>query len=177
MVPGLNSNGEYFVSRDFKDFANSEGFVIIAPSFAYDKENFKSQQSYQYPSVWSGDALLEIIEQFEENNGIITSDLYLFGFSAGAQFSLRFCLWQPWLCVACAAHGSGGYVIPDTYVDARFFVTVGERDTDRLDQANTFYSYATDLGIDVTYRKYNVGHGLSYDQIEDSIEFFESIEQ
>lgn len=107
LVPGLSGRGEQFVSQQFKEFAQKEGFLIVSPSFVWDSGNWDSQQSYQYPSVWSGEALLEIIDQFEARNNLSTSAMYLFGFSAGAQFALRFCLWNPAQCVACAAHGSG----------------------------------------------------------------------
>ena len=175
MVPGLSGSGQSFVSQEFKEFADDEGFIIVAPSFQFDEQNWDSQQSYQYPWVWSGDALIDIVEQVELGNGITFSDWYLFGFSAGAQFSLRFCVWQPDLCAACAAHGSGGTVIPEEYVDVAFFITVGNQDTSRIPKAQAFYNAARGLGIEVTYREYGVGHQLSSAQIDDSLEFFGAV--
>lgn len=176
-VPWINGRGESFVSTDMKEFADEEGFVIVAPSFVYDEANWDAKQSYQYPAVWSGDALLEIIDQVEQQHNLIASDLYLFGFSAGAQFALRFCLWAPYLCKACAAHGSGGTVTPNRYVDVAFFVTVGSSDTDRISKAQSFCDAAESYGIDVTYKEYsNVGHTLTQAQVDDSLDFFRNLE-
>jgi len=174
-VPGLSGRGEYFVPQGMKDFAEENGYAIVAPSFQFDERNWDSQQSYQYPWVWSGDALIAIVEQVEFDNAIAFSDWYLFGFSAGAQFSLRFCVWQPALCAACAAHGSGGTVIPEEYVDVAFLVTVGSQDTSRIAKAQAFYYAASALGIDVMYKEYPVGHQLSDEQIGDSLDFFSEV--
>lgn len=172
LVPGQSGRGEDFVSQQFKDFADAEGFVIIAPSFMFDEDNWATEQSYQYPSVWSGDALLEIIDQVEVKNNVSVSDLYMFGFSAGAQYSARFCLWKPELCVACAAHGFGSSVIPTKYVEVKFFVTVGDQDTSRIGIVKAFGVAAIKLNIDVVYKEYSVGHELSSGQITDSLDFF-----
>jgi len=175
-VPWINGRGESFVSSTMKQFADEQGFVIVSPSFVYDEANWDAKQSYQYPAVWSGDALLEIIDQVEEQHTLIASDLYLFGFSAGAQFALRFCLWKPYMCKACAAHGSGGTVTPTGYIDVAFFVTVGSSDTDRIPKAESFCDAAESYGINVTYKEYsNVGHTLTQAQIEDSLDFFRSL--
>ncbi len=171
-VPGLSDRGEHLVSKEVKEFADEKGVVIIAPSFIWDEQNWSARQSYQYPAAWSGDALLKIINQVKEKTKITPAGLYLFGFSAGAQFALRFCLWKPEQCIACAAHGSGGTIIPDRPIAVRFFVTVGTQDGERTGQAKTFYNAARNLGIDVIYREYDAGHWLTTAQIEDSLDFF-----
>lgn len=176
MIPYLSGLGEHFVLPEFKEFAKKEGFVIISPSFQYDKENWETQTSYQYPAAWSGNALLKIISQFEEKNDLQISGLYLFGFSAGAQFALRFCFWNPELCVACAAHGSGGTVIPDKKIDVKFFVSVGKNDIQRIEKAKTFYEVAQKYGIEVTYREYDTGHAMVPEQVKETLDFFKRLE-
>ncbi|MFC2028078.1 alpha/beta hydrolase [Chloroflexota bacterium] len=172
MIPGLSGRGEDFVSRNTKLFADTEGFMIIAPSFTWDEVNWDSNESYQYPSVWSGDALLEIIDQFEAQNDVKVSTLYLLGYSAGAQFALRFCVWKPQLCTACAAHASGGKVFLSEYIDVAFFVTVGKQDQDfRISNFDSFCSKAKNLGIDVECKQYSTGHSISAYQIQDSLDF------
>jgi hypothetical protein len=52
------------------------------------------------------------------------------------------------------------------------FITVGEKDTDRVVTAEWFYNKARELGLDVLYRKYGGGHVLPPDQPRDSLEFF-----
>lgn len=175
MTPSLSGRGEILVTQEFKDFAQEEVFIIVSPSFVFDERNWESRQSYQYPSAWSGDALLEIIDQFEKEQDIKTDNkLYIYGFSAGAQFSLRFCLWEPNRCAACAAHASGGSIVPTKKVDAKFFITVGTKDTERIDKAEAFYQNAKKLGIDITYKTYDTGHAITSDQIKDSLGFFHS---
>ncbi len=174
MIPGLSGRGDKFVSSEFKQFAEAENFIIVAPSFVWDEKNWDSKKSYQYPAAWSGNALLKIIDQLEEKNGLTVSKLYLFGFSAGAQFALRFCVWKPELCAASAAHGSGGSVIPNRKIDTRFFVTAGTQDATRINKAKTFYEHARYHGIPVIYKEYNTGHALTSAQIKDSLDFFRS---
>ena len=171
-VPGLSGRGEDAVTADFKQFADREGFVIIAPSFVYDAADWASRTSYQFPEVWSGNALLHIIDKVKEKNSLHFSKFYLHGFSAGAQFSLRFALWKPKLCAACAAHAPGGTVIPDKYCGAKFMISVGKEDTDRIAKAEAFYKSAKALGMDVDYRQYEGGHILPPAEIADSLQFF-----
>ncbi|MCD4652984.1 hypothetical protein K8T06_03515 [bacterium] len=176
LIPGLSGKGEAFVSLQYKNFAKKENFIIVSPSFVWDEKNWDTQTSYQYPSAWSGKALIQIVDQLKKKFGIEISDYYLFGFSAGAQFALRFCVWKPNLCRACAVHGSGGGVEPTEYNDVAFFVTVGNQDTDsRQIFAEVFCDTAKKVGINTVCRKYDVGHWLSTDQINDSFDFFRRI--
>ncbi len=57
-VPGSGGRGEHFVTAEMKKFADEEHIVVIAPSFVYDRENWNSKTSYQYPDAWSGMLLL-----------------------------------------------------------------------------------------------------------------------
>lgn len=174
-IPYLSGRGEEFVLPIFKDFAEEEGFVIVSPSFVFDEKNWESQTSYQYPSAWSGEAFIRIVEKVKKMFELNISKFYLFGFSAGAQFSLRFALWKPELCSAVSAHAGGGVVIPEKFVDVKFFVSVGKNDTKRIEIVENFYLKAKELGIDVTYRKYFGGHILTMYQIRDSLEFFKKV--
>ncbi len=176
-IPYLSGRGEDFVLPIFKDFAEEEGFLIISPSFVFDEKNWESKSSYQYPSAWSGEAFLKIVEKVKNKFGLNISKFYLFGFSAGAQFSLRFALWKPELCSAVSAHAGGGTVIPDRFVDVKFFVSVGRDDKKRIGIVETFYKKAKELGIDVVYRQYSGGHILPIYQIRDSLEFFKKVRE
>lgn len=173
-IPGLSGRGESSVPQEFKDFAEREKFVIIAPSFVYDEANWNARTSYQFPEAWSGNALLQIIGKVKEKNGLSISKLHLYGFSAGAQFALRFALWKPELCVGCVAHGSGGTVIPQSRNNVKFFVSVGKGDTNRIEKIEQFYRAAKNLDIDVVYRQYEGGHILPTSQITDALAFFKN---
>lgn len=174
-IPYLSGRGEEFVLPIFKNFAEEEDFLIISPSFVFDERNWESKTSYQYPSAWSGEAFLRIVEKVKKEFGLNISKFYLFGFSAGAQFSLRFALWKPELCSAVSAHAGGGTVIPDRFIDVKFFVSVGRDDKERIPIVEIFYKKAKKLGIDATYRQYSGGHVLPIYQIRDSLEFFKKV--
>jgi predicted peptidase len=170
-IPGLSGRGEQFVTPIFKEFAEKEGFVIVAPSFVWDQENWSTQRSYQYPDVWSGNALIAITKKLINTKKLHSSKLYLYGVSAGAQFALRFALWRPDLCAASVAHASGGTVIPERRINVRFFVSVGKEDRERIDKAESFYVQSRKLGINVLYKQYEGGHMLPPQQIEDGLRF------
>ena len=175
-IPWLSGKGEDLITPEFKDFAYKNKFVIISPSFMWDDKNWDSNQSYQYPAVWSGNALLKIVDDFKKEHNIrLSRKYYLFGFSAGAQFALRFALWKPDLCVACAAHASGAPIRPEGKINTKFFVTCGTQDMERIDTVKEFYNLARQRNIDVTYKTYNTDHSLTPAQIEDSMKFFAGV--
>jgi predicted esterase len=174
-VPGLSGKGERFAGKIFRDFADKEGFIIIAPSFVWDKKNWEDKRSYQYPSVWSGDALIDIVDKVTRKYQLNFDGYYLFGHSAGAQFVLRFAVWKPFLCAACAEYGSGGYVTPYESSNVKFLLGIGEKDKKRIEQAESFYSKARDLFIDVELNWYEGGHGLNKAFIKDALDFFKEV--
>lgn len=172
-VPGLSGNGASFVPSAAKKFALAHNMIIIAPSFKFDSQNWNDEKSYQYPRIWSGDALLQILTKFRNESGIQTGKLYLTGFSAGAQFVERFALYKPDLCKAVVAHGSGGTVIPKSFVPTRFHISVGKRDTEgRIHRAELFYKHAVENGIEVLLKKYDCGHSIPPTFFDDSFSFF-----
>jgi dienelactone hydrolase len=173
-MPGLYTSGQFFVKKPFKKFAEENNLVILAPSFKFDQKYLQQQQSYQFPAVWSGEAFLEIIKKLESKE-IKASKLLFFGFSAGAQFSLRFSLWRPDLCLACAAHGSGGQIMPQVYNDVKYFLTVGNMDEARIPNVNMFLENAIKLKMFTTFKLYETGHSLRSEQIEDSFIFYRQV--
>lgn len=173
MVPGLSGKGQDFVFQEFKNFAQSQGFVIIAPSFQEDDANWDNQTSYQYPAAWSGNALNAILNNFMSAHYISSNGIYLYGFSAGAQFAERYSLLHPNSVNACAIHAPGGVTMPGSYQKTKFFISVGAQDEDyRKQTASDFYSKAKSLGIRAQYKQYNCSHMVPGEQIRDSIEFF-----
>ena len=173
MVPGLSGIGQDLAKPFVKNFAEKNGFIIIAPTFIGDLNNWESKTSYQYPDAWSGNALLKILETFSDNKKITISKLYMFGFSAGAQFSLRFTLSHPNIVQACASNGNGGLIIPSSRNNVKYFITVGNADEQvRKDNAANFMYAAKILGLSAAYKEYPEGHALSDEQINDGLEFF-----
>ncbi len=177
-IPGLGGSGEYFRNSNFKKLADEEGMILISPSFNYDEANWGTRQSYQYPEVWSGQAFLEIINKFEQIHKKQTDKLYLYGFSAGAQFALRFSLWKPEICDACVAYASGGRIIPQNSNQVSYLLGVGRQDIgDRIKHMHNFRDAAIRLGMKIIYKEYEVGHGLTHLQILDSVNFIKEVHQ
>lgn len=173
MVPGLSGKGESIASKPFKALAQKNNFVIIAPSFMEDAENWDSEKSYQYPAAWSGKAFNKILSDFSSKQHISYNELYLFGISAGAQFAERYSLIYPNTVKACYLWAPGGVTLPIIKQKTKFIISVGNKDeVFRKQVAADFYRKAKDLGINVKYKEYNVGHKISDEQIRDSILFF-----
>lgn len=176
MVPGLNGKGEDCVNNQFKEFADKENFVIIAPSFNEDTDNWNSHTSYQYPAAWSGQALNRIVQSFIEKQKITPATSYLYGFSAGAQFVSRYAQLFPNLVTACAINSAGGSDYPSRYQPTKFFIAVGEYDEAyRQIVAKEFYCAAKQAGIDIIYKTYKIGHTTSDEETRDEIEFFTQV--
>lgn len=177
LVPKLGGQGQEFTSQAFKDFAEQQGFVIIAPSFIFDEKNFDRKTSYQYPAAWSGQALNDILNSFDEKQGLKPSRLYMLGFSAGAQFVLRYSLLYPDYVTACAVNAAGEADNPTKYQATKFYIAVGSKDiADRKQTAQNFYKAAQQQKIDATYKEYpNIAHQISDDEIKDELNFFNQI--
>lgn len=173
MVPGLSGSGEGFVSQPFKDFAKREGFVIIAPTFIEDSNNWESRTSYQYPSAWSGQAMNKIINQFAAKENLAPDGVYMLGFSAGAQFVSRYSLLYPNFVTACAVNSAGGIDDPMQYQNTKIYVVIGTNDEDvRKQTAQKFYNSAKQKGIEITYKEYNIGYEYTQEEANDELAFF-----
>lgn len=177
MVPGLGGQGQGFVTQAVTNFADTYGFVIIAPSFAFDEKNFDGRTSYQYPAAWSGKALNDILNSFDSKQGLMPSHLYMLGFSAGAQFVLRYSLLYPNYVTACAVNAAGEADNPTKYQATKFFIAVGSNDeADRKQTAQKFFTLAQQQKIDIKYREYpNIAHQISDAEIADELSFFSNI--
>ncbi len=173
IVPGLGESGEPYITGRWRDFARQNGFALISPSFKYDYQDWLAQKSYQFLPYWAGETILTALDVIAAKSRINKKSLYLFGFSAGAQYVHRFALWRPDICKAAAFHSPGSIQLPQAWVATKFFVTVGLEDTGRVDFVNQFITAAKNLGINILYKEYpGVGHSLGNEQITESLQFF-----
>lgn len=175
IVPGLSGRGQNAVKSTFKKAAMENDWIILAPSFIFDQHNWESATSYQFPAVWSGQALLDIMKDFSSRRQLKLGRLFLHGVSAGAQFAVRFALWRPDLCLAVSAQAGGGTITPEKFIQVKFFITIGRLDITRLGQFSGFLEKTSKLGISIESKIYEGGHGLPLEQIQDSIRFFKKI--
>ncbi len=173
-VGEIGSNGMDNRDNSFwRNYCDRQRFVMIAPTFKYDRADWDTHQCFQFPSTWSGRALLRMIAQVEKEGAIYSQQLFLFGFSDGAQFAHRFALLYPELVKAVAAHAASGYTLPVRHVPTKYFISVAQNDTDRLERAQRFVDSAKELFINIRFHVApSIGHRLSMEQIRESMEFF-----
>ena len=174
-VPGLDGDGKNAVYGELVDLAERKGYAILAPTFKFNQADFDAQKAYQYPAVWSGKALLDMLSK-AKSNGLNYSRLYLVGFSAGAQFVSRFSFIYPDIIDACAIMSSGARVAPKKKTNVKYFVGIGIRDIEyRTENAKIFYNAAISLGIPIEYKQYSMEHEISGTELNDVVNFFERV--
>jgi poly(3-hydroxybutyrate) depolymerase len=173
VVPGLSSGYRNVNRAAFEKAAKENGWILLIPGFIFDRNNWESGTSYQFPKAWSGQALLDIMNNFSSHRHLRLGRAYLHGMSAGAQFVVRFALWRPDLCLAVSAHAGGGTITPENNVPVKFFISIGRLDSARQRQFAWFQKKASELFISVKSKIYEGRHVLPAEQIQDSIRFFE----
>jgi|GEM_PF-2717043 len=171
-VGGYISTGKNFMGRGWRKNADKERMVILAPTFPKNDNDFNNNRSYHYPKVWSGRALDRMLEKLSAYEGVDTSRVYMYGFSAGAQVSHRYALIRPHLVKGVAIHAPGSYTFPSRNIPTQFRVSVGQQDSRRLTLARTFISRAHGQNIAARLVVYpNMAHEQSTEQIDESLEF------
>jgi hypothetical protein len=160
-VHGTNRYAEYF-TEVFVSAAEKYGVAILAPLF--DEETFPLYQYCMYPGndllleknkrIRSDLRLIDILRNAREKFPLIdTSRFYIFGFSGGAQFSIRFSALHPHVIIRGTAASAGSYLFPNEekdypigikncklyphvkikgFLDTPFCILVGEKDTETL---------------------------------------------
>jgi len=183
-LPIINDQYVYSSTQDcmderWKEFASDHQVAILGLGFLFKPQQWAQQASYQYPQAWSGQALNQILNIAKQKFPLNIDSLYLFGISAGAQFSLRFALMNPRRVKAVAAHAFGGYELPTEFVPTKFLVTVGQEDNDpisRREFLELFFSACQREKIDI---QKEIIPGLKHRQTEVqnqmSREFFSEI--
>ena len=175
LVPGLNGKGEDMIDQRWIEFADKTHKIIIAPTFVFEGDDaFAKKKSYQYPNVWSGNALKTIFKKIAKKKGYQIKSLYMMGFSAGAQFVGRYAFANPQQVKKCAIIASGGNDKITSHVGVKFFYGIGYNDaSNRREFANTFEKEAAKHNIDVVKKVYaGTGHTLTQGMQDDVREFF-----
>jgi hypothetical protein len=165
-------------TNQWKQFAARNNLSILSLGFLFVWDDWQKQTSYQYPRIWSGQALLDIITIIKEDFQL-KDELYLYGISAGSQFSLRFGQNWPQISKGVTAHAAGGYDWPTKFIPPNFLITVGELDnegTTRREMAKKFTQMSESLGINIKLEIIpNVGHWQTKEQDMMSQEFITDI--
>lgn len=176
VIPGLDGSGAPYVMGRWREFAQKNGFAVVSPTFRFNNDDWQKQRSYQFPAVWSGQAMLAILDSIGKKAPIDKNRLFLFGHSAGGQYVHRFALLFPERCKAVAAHAPGGVTLPVKTVPVKFLITVGQNDADRLEKARGFAAACRAHTISVDFKEYpGVGHELCDDAVQRSLDFFAKV--
>jgi len=174
-VGGLPSYPDECSDFPWIKFANDEKIAILGLGFKFIDKDWPKKTSYQYAQVWSGRALIKILDILAQEAPIRKDELYFYGVSAGAQFGVRFALNWPQRARAVTAHAAGGYDAPQKYISTKFLITVGELDNteySRLEFAKHFTQFSRELGIEITLKIIpGIGHRQTEDQNEMSRNF------
>lgn len=174
---GMNTDGFSTLHPYFTELADKEGFAVITPSFKHNDYDFNKNASSQYPAVWSGRALLDMVK-IAESKGLNAGKFYLAGFSAGGQFVSRFSFLYPDRTAACAIFSSGARVKPESNQGVKYFYGVGVNDDDyHKENAEIFNKAAVELGIPIVYNQYQSGHDTPDEEFQDAVRFFEQVKK
>lgn len=158
------------------DFAEQHSVVMLGLGFLFDEDDWPKRQSYQYAQSWSGDALLEILNNLTQKYNFDIDQLYMWGVSAGAQYVMRFAQREPTMVRAVAAHAAGGYDLFEETISTEFLITVGELDNDpttRLNFAKMIVAQGESKGIKTKLMVVpNIAHVQTEEQNKASRKFF-----
>jgi pimeloyl-ACP methyl ester carboxylesterase len=173
----LRSDTRECFGEEWKKFADKNRLLILGLGFLFIPEDWSKQESYQYAQAWSGEALDHIISRLERKYLLNIYELYLYGISAGAQFSVRYAQLRPESVAAVAAHAAGGFDEPQEYIPTRFLLTVGKLDNAdirRLDMGREFVRLCREKGIDIRLKVVpGIGHRQTEPQNILSRQFFQ----
>lgn len=170
-VPPLNGSGPGFARKLLRMAPELKELAIVAPSFRFDRRNWDSETSYQFPSAWSGGALMRILRTLERTADVSFGAIGLIGFSAGAQVAVRFPLWRPERTRAAAVYAPGGVPAPEQSVDVSFLLGAGKADRDRVEKIDWFARRARQQGIPVRKEIHEGGHVLNERFVRDAADF------
>jgi predicted esterase len=170
-VHGLGGPKKNWFGYRMLKWVGEDKVIALAPVFGKDYH------------LGDGEAAKQLIERFESirKNHNVHDKMFLYGFSAGAQFVHRFAFNHPELVIGVSAHSAGSWAgvegwgeINDKAKGIPFVLTCGELDTtkafngeapySRLDWMKVFAEDLTKRGFAVRTEVYpGVGHGGSAD--------------
>lgn len=150
-------------------YTNKEGYVLVCPTF---------KDGYQWLKYNTDKKMIRIIEEVENKYSIDIDNIFMLGFSGGAQFVHRFTFKYPDYLKAVCVMSAGAYDLPTKgeAKNVKFLVTVGRLDKQRWSPAKRFYNYLRKKGYDVQFKIFpNIGHSLNSEARETAIKFFKDL--
>lgn len=93
--------------------ARSAGAALLVPLFSAEKQRRYQRLAHPVSGRRADLALLQTVQRVRRQQGLAAGPLYLFGYSAGAQFAHRFAMAHPQQVAALALGAAGWYTWPD----------------------------------------------------------------
>ena len=128
------SNAQFYITS-WIDFAQEHGYILIAPAF--NQENFSSRLGDHALSGYRGlfgreigadEWVLRLVKAYQQEFGLADKQFYLYGHSAGGQFTARFLVTHPETIKKAVITSAATYPQPTTEVAWPF--GMGELHTD-----------------------------------------------
>lgn len=114
-VHGISRNAKTHVQR-FASLAEQYGVIVVAPYFS--EHRFPDYQRLGRTGLGlrADKALDSVLSDVTRLTGVMTDQVYMFGFSGGAQFVHRYLMAYPDRVVSAALGAAGWYTFPDVSV-------------------------------------------------------------
>lgn len=162
LVPGFNGSGLDMLDAGWRDFAEKNRLVLLAPTFKTSLAELQTGKGYYYPEQWSGAVVEEALRELGRRTGADGKTVLIFGFSAGAHFAHRFALWKPERVKAFVAYSAGWWSDPtEGLAHVPALIMCGENDP-RYDATREFFEKAMDLKLPWIWRSYKgTGHEMT----------------
>lgn len=100
-------------ARLFSTYAETFGVVLVAPHFTSERHGDYQRLGRAGRGGRSDMVLNEIIEEVAWLTGASTTQIYLFGYSGGAQFAHRYAMAYPHRVARAVVASAGWYTFPD----------------------------------------------------------------
>ncbi len=111
-VHGISRNARE-QARLFSTHAEHHGAVLIAPHFTAERHPDYQRLGRVGHGLRADAALNAIIEEVSLSTGASAGQVYLFGYSGGAQFAHRYMMAYPHRVARCVVASAGWYTFPD----------------------------------------------------------------
>lgn len=111
-VHGISRNAREQTKR-FAGYSEKYGVVLVAPHFPAERYGDYQRLGREGRGTRADVALDSIVEEVAWLTGANATQIYLFGYSGGAQFVHRYAMAHPQRVAGAAVAGAGWYTFPD----------------------------------------------------------------
>ena len=163
LIPGYNGSGEAMLDDRWRQFADQNSLILLAPTFkSTNPVELHQNRGYYYPEQGSGEQVEQALAEVHLRTGVQVDQILIFGFSAGAHFSHRFALWKPEQVKAFVAYSAGWWSDPTPSLRiVPALIMCGEND-ERYDATRSFMEKGMALHLPWIWRSYkNTSHQLT----------------